>query len=277
MNFKQFSEGYMARRPDMKASTLRSYTYILGKYLLPAFGGTELEVITPKVIYPFIDELVKHVTGSRANTVLQLLRSILGEAFQRELIKENPMTRIKRVKEKKTEIEPFSDAEIKAIFAHIPQEHILFFTILEKTGMRPNEALGLTWEDINLEAGTIHIQRGVVLGIEGLPKTQNSIRFVPILPALAEVLRPLKGSGKLFSNLIHAERIWQRACKKAGVKYRPPYFLRHSFASKALTKSVPITFVSKLLGHSDSNTTLKHYSRWIKSEEQEAKFLALLA
>ena len=283
MKFRELAENYLLERANYKHSTLRSYRSILDAHLLPAFGETEAEDVSESQIRMFQMDLAKTVAGSRVNTICQLLRSILSEAYRRSVIELDPTKAVRKVRQTRTKIEPFSDEEIEKIFAALDKFYIPFFKTLLHTGMRPNEAYALTWDDINLEAGTINIDKGMVEGVEGTTKTESSERVVPMANTLLEYFKTLtprpgflfvsKSGGPMTGDI---DRVWKRACIKAGVEYRKPYVLRHGYATKALTKGIPIAYVSKLLGHANPGVTLRFYARWVDCQEQEQKIRELM-
>ncbi|EVT73912.1 hypothetical protein X548_06685 [Stenotrophomonas maltophilia 5BA-I-2] len=63
---------------------------------------------------------------------------------------------------------------------------------------------------------------------------------------------------------------WQRALRKAGVRYRYPYQMRHTFASQALSAGENVMWVARQMGHGDWTITAKKYGRWIPSMVPDA-------
>jgi integrase len=61
----------------------------------------------------------------------------------------------------------------------------------------------------------------------------------------------------------HIDREWREALKKAGVRHRPSYQLRHTFASLCLQNGLQPTWVAKMLGHASVQILFKHYARFI--------------
>jgi integrase len=284
MQFKQLADQYMEERANYKHSTLKGYRSILSAHLLPTFGGKEAEEITASDIRMFQVKLTEAgLAGSRINTICQLLRCILHEAYRENVIQLDPTKGVRKVRQSRAKVEPFTQEEIEKIFNYVDPHYLPLFQTLLLTGMRPNEAFALTWADINFEAKTINIDKGMVGGVEDTTKTESSERVIPMVDTLVAILLPLrKEAGKVFLTKAGGEmkfdldRIWKRAVIKAGVSYRPPYNLRHSWASKALTAGIPVAYISKILGHSNIGTTLKYYARWIDSKEQENNFRALM-
>lgn len=273
MNFKDFAESYLSERV-FAHSTEVNYRSILNAHLLPAFGEQEVSSITVKDVRTFQKELLAKVAGSRVNTICQLLKCILSEA--------KIDVEVKKVRQARTKVEPFTPEEISKIFAVVDPHFLPLFHTLLSTGMRPNEAFALTWDDINFEDKTINIDKGMVAGVAGNTKTESSERVIPMMDSLAQILLPLKASGLVFKSKSGVEikgdiaRVWKRALLKAGVKYRPPYSLRHTMITTAIMKGINISYVSRLAGHSNIGTTLLFYARWVNSTEHEDKFRALM-
>jgi integrase len=69
-------------------------------------------------------------------------------------------------------------------------------------------------------------------------------------------------------------RIWYPALDKAGLERRPPYQLRHTFATLGLASGASIEWISRYMGHADIRTTLRHYARFLP--ETETRNLDLL-
>ena len=79
-------------------------------------------------------------------------------------------------------------------------------------------------------------------------------REAPLFPA-KDPNRPLDGASFY--------RRWARVLKAAGVKYRKPHALRHSFASTLLSRNAPLLYVVRAGGWSNGTTLLRVYSKWI--------------
>lgn len=67
----------------------------------------------------------------------------------------------------------------------------------------------------------------------------------------------------------HLDRIWTRALKKAGLRHRPAYQLRHTFATQRIVDGFSLTYVAKVLGHSTIESLVRHYAGWVDSATQE--------
>ncbi|MCI1914654.1 MAG: site-specific integrase [Bifidobacteriaceae bacterium] len=153
-------------------------------------------------------------------------------------------------------------------------------------GLRPEEAMGLEWQDMNLRSGIVRIERGIqwINGHEAIvpPKTTLSRRDL-ILPAYARKrLKQLKQHqrGRLTGTLTPPQvaRRYKTWCQIHKLPYVPPESLRHTWATLALKSGVDISVVSRCLGHASIETTAAHYLHPDLSviTEAQRKFNALI-
>ena len=165
------------------------------------------------------------------------------------------------------------------------------FTCLAYTGARPEEMFALRWEDVSFERDEITISKGRVRGKEGTTKTKSSNRTIKMFSIVRDTLSELENGplqhhqryvflnkhGQPYDK--HVDREWRVALKKAGVRHRPSYQLRHTFASLCLANGVQPTWVAKMLGHTTAQITFKHYARYIDdaSSENEKRMEQYLA
>jgi integrase len=154
------------------------------------------------------------------------------------------------------------------------------------TGMRISELLGLIWEDVDLDTGTVHVRAQLSRARRGAaatrvpPKTWAAVRDIPLVPQLAEILRMKRAGaseatvGWVFASqagtplgLRNAQRRGlARAATRAGLEdgdWPPLRFhdLRHTFASHLIVDlGLDVAQVSRILGHAQIITTLSVYT-----------------
>ncbi|MFL7871929.1 MAG: hypothetical protein AB8I58_24075 [Anaerolineales bacterium] len=69
--------------------------------------------------------------------------------------------------------------------------------------------------------------------------------------------------------------MWKRILLRAGVRYRYPYQMRHTYASMMLQAAESVMWVAQQMGHTDWTFTARTYSRWISIDAPEAGNLAV--
>lgn len=127
----------------------------------------------------------------------------------------------------------------------------------------------------------MNITKGRVRGKEGLPKTKSAERKIPMTPLVVRTLQELRKrtidsiSGYVFTtpkgNPIekHLDRVWSRALIRGGLRHRPSYQLRHTFATQCIIKGLPLPYIAKVLGHSTIESLVRNYAGWISNSTNE--------
>lgn len=166
----------------------------------------------------------------------------------------------------------------------------VLFTLLFLTGMRLGECLALNWHDLDIYRQVIHITKSLTRKTEygtyaiGDTKNFSSIRDISLGNELTTYLIEFKKQESLVSGFsddwfilgrnkplpqTSIDRIKNQAIKKSGVKKIKIHDFRHSHASYLIANGMNIVAVSKRLGHSDVNMTLKVYTHLFKKNDEE--------
>lgn len=143
---------------------------------------------------------------------------------------------------------------------------IPFVNTLFLAGLRPSEAIGLTWEDV--EPGRLRIRRtlrreapGVSWRRQEAPTKTRATRVVPISRDLYDLIQAGRGrhpelafctprSRGPVDDRMFAQRPWRRVLARVGVRYRSPYAARHSAATLWLAQGHNPADIAQALGHS---------------------------
>ncbi|WP_313033566.1 site-specific integrase [Stenotrophomonas acidaminiphila] len=270
---------------ELEHSTIIGYTRIVENILTPRIGKIALRDFDRLAVRELVATFGEGVTAKRINNVLGPLRGALDDAVDDGLLAANPLDGFKvrrRAKANATEeVDPFSPAEVRAILAAIDEDQVRNYCQFNfATGLRTSEMIGLCWSDIDWVAGTVKIRRAWVMGKMKAPKTDSGVREVQLVaPALAAlkaqrahtalagefVFHDPKSNARWGSDQTLRAGDWPKALRKAGVRYRYPYQMRHTFASQALSAGENVMWVARQMGHRDWTITAKKYARWIPS------------
>lgn len=273
---------------DRKAETTKDYINMYNKHIKPYFGKKQLDSIKVSEINKWKNNLYgngKKLSTKRVNEIKKVFGTILQDAVEDEIIVSNPVRKSKSLpKHTRKEKDPFTLNEVKQILEASEGQVHNMFSLLFFSGMRTGEMIGLKWSDIDFEKKTITIQRTIGRGIIGKPKTESSIRTIPIIAPLEKPLLDqfkLTGNQKSFVFLNNEnthyfdsskirDRTWKNTLKEAGVRYRTIYNTRHTFVSLNLSSGKNILWVSQMIGHKNANITLEHYSKYIPVVNNES-------
>ncbi len=183
--------------------------------------------------------------GARSvNMLIARLRTIFATACARDLIAADPMRRIANLREAKPEVDPFDLAEALRLIDAAKDWERALLAVLLLGGVRPNEALAFSWNDIDFEHGLLRIRRNLVPGRGlGLPKTKGSEREVEMSELVRRELAEQRGRSQLRGELVFPSesgtprdldnfrsRNWPRILRRARVRPRVLYQCRHTFA-----------------------------------------------
>jgi integrase len=152
------------------------------------------------------------------------------------------------------------------------------------TGMRPSEYMALEWAAVDWLNHRISVERARVVKVTTEEtKTQAGRRKIDMLKGAFNALKAQQQftalSGQLvFHDPLHDAgwdtnkavlRRWRITLRKAGVRYRNVYQTRHTFASTLLSAGVNPLYVSKQMGHRDTEMINRHYGRWLEQGSGE--------
>lgn len=242
-----------------------------------AFGDMEIAEITPSDLSKYIRDFVsKGYADKTTRTQLGVFSMVFKYAINFMGIDMTNPARdvvIPRGLPKKKVTLP-SDEDIQKVKKSVTEEFGLFAYMLMYTGMRRGELLALRWEDI--KDGFINIDKSIYYENNvpkvKRPKTERSVRKVPVLDKLSPYLTGKKGivfnyRGKYMPQHIF-DRKWSLYCKETGIKCSP-HQLRHCFATMLYEGDISPKDAQYLLGHSQLSTTMDIYTDIRLQREKE--------
>ena len=271
------------KRQFVKKSTFAAYSLIVETHLQPAFGN--LTAITEKDVQDFVlHKLNGGLSQKTIKDMLIVLRMILKFGAKKNYCVYAPIDVIFPTDRERQELEVLSITNQKKIMRFV-EENFTFrnlgIFICLSTGIRIGEICALTWDDIDTENGVIHIRKTIQRiyvkenGIKktelliDTPKTATSMRDIPMIKDLYEILKPLK---KVVNNNYFVltneatpteprtyRNYYKKLLDKLGIPPIKFHGLRHSFATRCIESKCDYKTVSVILGHSNISTTLNLY------------------
>ncbi len=186
-------------------STLKTYREIVNGHIRPRIGGEKLSRLSSPKVVEFRDAVMLAGSHSMASKAVRHLSMILGEAQNRGLVAQNVArgVKVKRPREdahrlaKRANIPPLEHMKLllKAAdgFASEDPRAAVLIKVAMLAGLRSSELRGLTWQAVDLKAGTISVtQRADRWCDLGPPKSHAGHRSVPIGPSLITALKAWK-------------------------------------------------------------------------------------
>ena len=290
---------------SVKPRTVESYKANIKQHIKPAIGALRLSELTAVDVQRLYNGLTNKRSGeplsakSKKN-VHGTLHKALEKAVALGYIRHNPADKPDLPKIQKAEIKPLADEEMSAFLNAINgSEYESVYLVTLFTGMREGEVLGLTWDCIDFESGTITIKQQLqhVRGSGGdyvLASTKNGKTRI-ISPA-SYVMQVLTGqrkaqnmqrlrAGSLWSNphnLVFTNSLGKNLCAQtvylhfkklaadAGVPSARFHDLRHSYAVAALRSGDDIKTVQENLGHHTAAFTLDTYAHVTEQMRRES-------
>lgn len=297
------SQWLPAKNAVLRPSTYAGYRRNVELHVTPTLGRIPIRRLRDKHLELY--ERLAHPTGgTRAlspKTVLEIhliVRAALADALRYEYVTSNVAlsARVPRPPAIRTPEPQAWTAEQVQVFLRAAAGHRLFpaFWTLAMTGMRRSELLGLRWSDIDLEAGTLSINRGLVaVGYdlhESRGKTRNARRRIDLDSTTVRVLtawrswqRVERGSvgasppDYLFTDA-HGEQVhphaisqaFERMAARAEVPLIRLHDLRHAHATLLIKAGVPVKVVSERLGHAKAAFTIETYQHVLPGMQADA-------
>ena len=270
-------------RQSLRNSTYVSYKRKIDKHLMPTFGKLPIRDLTPAMLKQWIKGL--SLTTKTVQKILLPLNAIIITAIANEIIEKNPMNHIvlnkllnRETRKSKYLVDPMTKQEVHAILSAATGQLKNFLQFAFFSGLRTSALIALEWGDVDWIHHHVHISRTVVEGVEEEEtKTISSTRKVFLLPPALEALNAQKEYTFLANKRIFHDPLtnqpwvwpwqirdrWLPLLQRAKVRYRNPYQTRHTYASTLLSNGENMMWVSKQLGHVNTEMVMRTYGRWI--------------
>lgn len=280
-------------RGTVRRSTYDSYKRQLKRYVHPALGHLPLKKLTELHVQGLYRSMQDQ--GLSARTVRYthaVLRRALKQAVRWKYIPRNPCDDADPPKVQREEMRPLNREQARRLLdaaaepgpGEDPDRFHALYVLALHVGMRPGELLALKWEDVDLEAEVLSINRTLSIAGEFTPpKTAKSRRRIRLTDGSISALKAHRkrkleermrlsslwrdhdlvfpstvGTPQNYRNLARAFKdLLKRAELPETVRL---YDLRHTCATLLLAQNVHPKYVQELLGHASITLTLDTYS-----------------
>lgn len=242
-------------RPDLAKSTLDNYIR-KSRHLAAGLGDVLLERADVLTLEGYRD---RRGRAGVASATLALEFNILRIAWRwgREvgICPPRALPRVElRVRRARPAVTPTPE-HVRAVAARLTGWKRVAFLLQYATGARTGEIVSLTWEAVDLEAGTVRLCGKT--GPRVIPLAADALEALEALPRVKDggVLGVATSTAR-----IGLPRAVSEACRAAGVPEFPPYGLRRAAVDRLARAGVDIGTAAAFLGHSPT-VMLQHYRR----------------
>jgi len=280
----------------VEKTTFSSYTQMVKRKIAPYFRNTGLTLdgIQAKHIQSFYLHELKTVLPGTVIHYHANIHKALKYAVKIDLIPFNPADKVERPKKQRYIVDYYRQEELERLLeASKEHPYSLLIQMTAFYGLRRSEALGLKWDAIDFERGTISVIRTVTtITLDGKQteieqqsaKTKSSLRTLPLIGNFREYFLQVKEAQELnkqvcgncynyeYDGFVFVDELGERMrvdyltnafpkfLESHGLRRMRFHDLRHSCASLLLANGVPLKHIQEWLGHSDFTTTANIYA-----------------
>jgi integrase len=197
----------------------------------------------------------KLVSPSTINRELACLKTCLNHAVEWEKLDRNPAAKVKKFREPNAKERILTPVEAKRLLGEASEDLRPVLIIALNTGMRKNEILSLRWKDVDFVKSFIHIADSKSGRSRDIP--MNSLVF----ETLYEMSRDREfvfENPETKSQVLDVKTAFKGACRRAEIKGVRFHDLRHTAASRMVEAGIDLVTVSKILGHSSIQMTMRY-------------------
>ena len=283
-------------RSSVEKTTFSSYTQMVKGKIAPYFRNTGLTLdgIQAKHIQSFYLHELKTVSPGTVIHYHANIHKALKYAVKMDLIPFNPADKVERPKKQRYIADYYRQEELERLLeASKDHPYSLLIQTAAFYGLRRGEVVGLKWDAIDFEQGTISVKRTVTSTIidgkyqefeQQSAKTKSSLRTLPLIGSFREYFMQVKEAQELnkqvcgncynyeYDGFVFVDELGERMrveyltnafpkfLESHGLRRMRFHDLRHSCASLLLANGVPLKHIQEWLGHSDFTTTANIYA-----------------
>ncbi|NLV85753.1 MAG: site-specific integrase, partial [Clostridiales bacterium] len=266
----------------IKATSLSTYRSYAKKQIRPYLGDIPANKLTEDMVLAFLAQVSSEEKGFAKKTV-QLIANILKQVLtfgKKYGITVDPAICVIRGKQgSQRTANTLNAVDCERLLETLgncerPSDLAIYLSL--KTGLRVGELAGLMWGDVDFDAGFLKVRRtvsriyredGTSTVHIGEPKSESSIRRVPLTPAVTHVLARHRQEDEVYvtsgrrkpQETGTLQQHFKVVLRRAGIRDINFHALRHTFATRCVEKGFDVKSLSLILGHSDVSVTLNTY------------------
>lgn len=281
-----------------QVTTVYAYQRMIDNHINPALGSIPLQKLTPAQIQRYYADKIREGSIS-SNTVRKhhdLMNSAFKMAVKQGILLSNPASKVEPPVIKRPEIHYYSLEQLQTLLQISEGTRLeVLIKLAGLLGLRREEIMGLTWEHVDFEQKVIKITEARTMAGKDVivkdPKTSTSVRTLYMPSGIEDVLHRerekqlfykqklgegYQDNGYVFTHEDgrpvrpnYASELFTKFIKDNGLPPLTLHGLRHSFASIASSKGIPMFDIGKALGHSSPATTSKIYTHLLDVNHAE--------
>lgn len=282
-----FGQWYI-KNHKLEENTISWYNSYLKNQINSFFEDKPIKNITERDVKDFNNHLMNYISERTKKPYapktikhnITVLKSLFNVAVEEGILEKNPAENVKNVKvQKSVQDKYYSPSEMKKALKYAFKEDdvnfILCIVLTVTYGLRPAELRGLKWTKIEWTSKRVMIDDTITVvnyyGYDEKGTKNNEPRVGILTPMIEELLKlQIKEQKKLFGKkcefVVHSTTgdhlanktfrdNWKKFCKKIGLRYLPPYGLRHTTATLLASQNVSIPNIADVMGHKNLSTT----------------------
>ncbi len=281
-------------KPQRRPGTFRGYEQIVRVHLVPGLGRVRVDRLTPAQVQAFINAKLEDpdLSPRTVQYMFAVLRAALGRAVKWGIVARNVCDVVDGPRVERQEVKPFTRAEAAQLLEAARGDRLeALYSVALALGLRQGEALGLQWDDVDLEDGVLHVRqqllrtnRKLVLAPVKTAKSRREIVMpASIVAGLREHRQRSISAGKAAIGFVFSTtngmpldarnvvRRFKSLLEKAGLPGTVRFHdLRHSAASLMLAQGISPKVLQSILGHSQIQVTMDVYAHVMPELHRDA-------
>ena len=307
IKFKFIVDDYLSHvSVYIQDTSLRNDKRIIDKYIYPGFENKFIDDVTKLDLRQWMDSIqLIEKSVKYKNDILRMMRVIFSHAQEYFNVEQNPtaiLKTIKRDKSSTSKVEVWEITEFNKFINTFNSKDFYeftfstFFTFLYWTGVRRGEAKALRFNDFDFKNNRVRINKSANNKITGKglviqqPKTESSIRVIDVDEVTMSLIKKLRNQRKQYDDYTEDSFVFvrrddysmpladttieskkNRAVQIAGIKNIRIHDFRHSHASVMIANNIDLPVISRRMGHSTIDMTIKVYTHILPSSSEAAK------